>query len=108
MTKPVLEEVAELIALVRERRSSVPRNLVVFGMVHVNVVILVGVERKAEEGADDPGRVCGESRTGAVVSGVMEHQDEAAHEQEHLDRDVKPSGKVAGNHQATSNDDPQS
>jgi len=41
-------------------------------MVHVDVVVLVSVEGKAEEGTDDPGRVKSESRTSAVVSGVVE------------------------------------
>jgi len=58
---------------------------------HVDVVVLVGVEGKAEEGADNPSTVPGESLRSGVVGGVMEEKDEAAYEHEHLDRDIEPS-----------------
>ena len=41
-------------------------------MMHVDVVVLVGVEGKAEEGADDPSTVPGESLGSGVVGGVVE------------------------------------
>jgi len=54
MAQPVGDEMGELVTLVGKSCGSVPRSLVILSVMHVNVVVLVSVEREAEEGTNDP------------------------------------------------------